>query len=341
MSRIEYRHWNPKDDTLDLVQQATSIARGFIAQGYDMTVRQLYYQLVSLNVIPNTIQSYKRLASILDDARMGGGFDWSYLVDRTRNLVGNTHWNDPAQIIRATARSYMLDRWKNQRVRVEVWVEKEALSGVIGRIAGELDVDWTACRGYMSSSEMWHAAQRFGRYLDAGQRVVVLHLGDHDPSGLDMTRDNTDRLSLFTDVDWVRAHRRDFGGQDPAEVRHEVVQDAMRDRLELDAGVEPLEIRRIALNMDQVLEYDPPPNPAKFTDSRAAGYVDEHGPSSWELDALPPNVLADLIRGHVEAERDPYVWEDTIEQETDERRILQAATDRWADVVEFLNETEE
>lgn len=340
MPRLQYRRWNPGDRNADLAEQASAIARRYAAQGYDMTLRQIFYQLVATDVIPNTMQSYNRLGEVLDAARMGGEFDWGHMVDRTRNLAGNTHWSDPAQIIRATARSYMLDRWADQPYRVEVWVEKEALAGVIGRVASELDLDYFACRGYVSQSEMWRAARRLREYIENGQRVLVLHLGDHDPSGIDMSRDIQDRLSLFTDVDWVRNFSQDFPGDDPLEVPHARVQDSMRERLDLDDEEDlPLEIRRIALNMDQIRQYQPPPNPAKFTDSRAGAYVKKYGDQSWELDALQPDVLAQLIRDAVNGVRDARRWANVVDREAEEREILETTTRRWADVVRYLNDT--
>ncbi len=337
MPRLEYRRWDPKPHNERLAEQATAVARRYAADGYDMTVRQLYYQLVAADVIPNTLQSYKHLAGVIDDARMSGMMDWYHIVDRTRNLAGNQHWNSPDEIIRAAARGYAIDHWTDQAVRVEVWVEKEALAGVVDRVARELDVDYFACRGYTSSSEMWRAARRLLGYIENGQRVLILHLGDHDPSGIDMSRDIVDRLHLFTDVDWARDHRNRFDGQDPLDVQHENIVDDMREELGLSHEL-PLEVRRIALNRDQVDRYQPPPNPAKVTDSRAGKYIELHGTSSWELDALEPTVLAGLIRDEVYAVRDVDLLEARLAIQQQEQDILERTTGRWADVVEFLTQ---
>src|SRR6266498_638779 len=102
----------------------------------------------------------------------------------------------------------------------------------------------------------------------------------------------------------------------------------MRDAV---GDVQPVEVRRIALNYDQVLAYHPPPNPAKLTDSRANGYIDEHGHDSWELDALRPDVLADLIRQHVAGIRDEDAYDAIAAQETRHRDLLTLASERWAD----------
>lgn len=97
-------------------------------------------------------------------------------------------------------------------------------------------------------------------------------------------------------------------------------------------------LTRIALNRDQIDEYDPPPNPAKVSDPRAAGYIGEHGDTSWELDALDPTTLASLIRDTVEGERDGDLWQEAVEREESERKALTAAADNWQDVTEFMRD---
>lgn len=340
MPRIEYERWNPGAEALALANQATSVAARYAAQGYRMTVRQLYYQLVAAGLIPNSLPSYRILARVIDRARMSGLMDWNYIEDRTRNLRGNTHWSSPDEIIQASAAGYMLDHWAGQDVHVEVWVEKEALAGVVARVAGELDVDYFSCRGYTSTSEAWGAGRRLFDRIRNNQRVVILHLGDHDPSGIDMTRDLRDRLHLFTDVDWARRYPETVNWADPLEVKHDAVVDAMRASLGLDDEL-PLEIRRVALNYDQVEAYQPPPNPAKVSDPRAEEYIRRHGRSSWELDALPPNVLAQLIRDNVEPLRNNDALANVLTQEQEERFVLERAAARWTDVVDFLRDSED
>jgi hypothetical protein len=302
--KIRYEDWVPGADAAGVITQAEEICRTYASQGYDLTLRQLYYQFVARALIPNTQQSYKRLGSIVNKARMAGLLDWSYIVDRTRNLVGNSHWQSPSQIMAGAAGSYAIDKWSDQPTRVEVWVEKDALSGVVGRVAEQEDVSWFACRGYVSQSELWAAGRRLARYMQ-NQNVVVLHLGDHDPSGIDMSRDIADRLHTFI------GHR----------------------------AQSQLEVRRIALNRDQVDRYDPPPNPAKLTDSRIGGYLSEHGDQSWELDALEPAVLAALITDHIGQTRDADLYATALDVEEEHRRLLQAASDRWDEVAELVGES--
>lgn len=297
------------DEHQEVIDVARGICESYAADGYDLTLRQLYYQFVSRALIPNTLQSYKRLGGILNDARLAGEIDWDHVTDRTRSLESLAHWGSASEIVDAVARQFRTERWSTQPNRVEVWIEKEALAGVAAVACEPLDVDYFSCRGYTSQSELWAAGQRIGRYLDAGQDVTILHLGDHDPSGLDMTRDIRDRLAIFLDGDGHDTHR--------------------------------LDVNRIALNYDQVEQYDPPPNPAKFTDSRARGYVARYGESSWELDALDPATLVALIQSNVEALRDEPLWEQATAEQEEHRENLTAASDRWDDVVDYLTPEEE
>lgn len=304
MPSICYTDKNFSHKSLEVIRQANEICRSYGAQGFDLTLRQLYYQFVSRGLIPNKDTEYKRLGSIINDARLAGLMDWSYITDRTRNLRTLSHWTKPSEIIRSAAVSYHRDMWARQSTHVEVWIEKDALIGVIGGVCDELDLPHFSCRGYTSQSEVWVAARRMERYLRDGQKVVVIHLGDHDPSGIDMSRDIEGRLSLFLEGD----------GYDADE----------------------LTVLRIALNYDQVLQYNPPPNPAKLTDSRATGYISKHGDESWELDALEPTVITSLVRDTATTYINWRIWEEDKDAIESERKVLTAISDRYSDVAAFV-----
>jgi hypothetical protein len=349
MPRIRYEDWTPNPPALDAIRKAAAICGRYARDGYDLTLRQLYYQFVARDLFPderrwswtgskwvrnvngtkNAEPNYKWLGEIINRARLSGLLDWNYIVDRTRALAGTSHWDTPGSIIDAAAASFRLDKWRTQRRRVEVWVEKEALAGVVGRVAAELDVDYFSCRGYVSQSEQWRAARRLFRYLAAGQAVTVLHLGDHDPSGIDMTRDIAARLRTFITQDWLDEHMTGVGTASVGEILKQI-----GDRVD---DPDPLVIERIALNMDQIEQYAPPPNPTKMTDSRAGGYLDQYGTESWELDALDPDVLADLIRDHVAAVRDDDAYGRIERDESRHRDLLARVGRRWDDIVANLD----
>lgn len=299
MAKIAYESRNFRSSTLEIIARAVQICENYAARGYDLTLRQLYYQFVSRAWIPNTEESYKRLGSIVNDGRLAGLIDWDHLTDRTRNLSSLAVWQDPEDILSAVASQYREDKWKDQPEYVEVWVEKEALAGVVARPANRWQVPWFSCRGYVSQSEMHAAAMRLKRRERAGKHVTVIHLGDHDPSGIDMTRDIRDRLRLFG-----------FRG----------------------------DVQRIALTMEQVEQYDPPPNPAKTTDARFEGYLSEYGDESWELDALDPDVLDTLIDETIQSHLDAGIWEESLAGETSRRDTLASLPVRWDEITEFLEE---
>jgi hypothetical protein len=276
-----------------LIEHANAIIGEYMADGYVLTLRQLYYQFVARGLLPNRQKEYKRLGSVINDARLAGLIDWNAIEDRVRSLETIPHWDSPADILDSCANSFHFDRWRTQRTRVEVWVEKDALAGVVERACEARHVPYFACRGYTSQSAQWRASKRFARYLDEGQEVVVLHLGDHDPSGWDMTRDNGDRLDLFLES---------LGGS--------------------------IEFRRIALNTDQVKKYNPPPNPVKLTDSRSPDYKKRFGDQSWELDALDPKVIAALIHKNVEALVDEDAYDEMVAKEDKVRSRLSKLADQ-------------
>lgn len=293
MPKIQYesKTFSQKSDAR--IQIANNIIDEYQAAGFDLTLRQLYYQFVSRGLLENTERSYKNLGALIGDARMAGLIDWDAIGDRTRFIRELPHWDSPREIVQACGQQYRRELWRTQPTRVEVWIEKDALVGVFEPTCQELHVPLFSCRGYTSLSEMWSASQRLIGYAeDHDQDIHVLHFGDHDPSGIDMTRDIEDRLRTFTE--------NDLGGR-------------------------VLTIERVALTMRQVQEYDPPPNPAKVTDSRFEAYEREHGSESWELDALEPRVLADLVREHVEQHRDADLWEEAEEQQEKERKVIKAA----------------
>lgn len=311
MSKIQYKNLRFKTSTADMITLAEEILAEYQADGYDLTVRQLYYQFVARGIFPedrrwtwtgskwvrdpngtkNADPNYKWLGGIINKARLAGLLDWSSICDRTRSHRKNSHWRSPDEIIRACAEQYRINTRELQPVYLEVWVEKDALIGVLEGVCTNLDVGFFSCRGYVSQSAMWRAAQRIR--CATRERAVVLHLGDHDPSGIDMTRDIADRLELFGAT---------------------------------------CEVERIALTMAQIKEYGPPSDPAKVTDSRYAGYIKEHGSESWELDALEPRVITDLIRERVQAHTDVAAREIALARQDQHRGRLVALADNWEEV---------
>lgn len=319
MPRIQYRQKKFSDEQLEMIRHVNKIIDRYDADGYELTLRQIYYQFVAKDLFPETRKyvmsggkwihsaegsinaepNYKWLGDIVSDGRIAGLIDWNAIVDRTRYVRTHNFWESPQQIIDTCARGFRLDPWEDQEHYIECWIEKDALVGIIERPCNKHFIPYFSCRGYTSLSEMWQAAQRLSDKVDRGHTVTILHLGDHDPSGMDMTRDINDRI-------------REFGH---------------------DAEVE---VVRLALNMDQVRQYNPPPNPAKLTDSRCAEYVLEHGDESWELDALDVSVIEKLIEDEIEWRIDDDKLAEVKKKQERMKDDLKAISRNYDAVVKWL-----
>lgn len=284
--KTEFKEWNPSGSSLSLIYDVNIILEEYRKQGYVLTLRQLYYQLVSRDIVPNNVRSYKNIGNLVNNGRLSGLIDWEMIEDRGRVLSKNSHWSSPSEIIRAAAKSYYLNHWENQETYIEVWVEKDAVSNIIKPICSQYDVPFMANKGYSSQSAMHKAGERYANSLLKGfSNFVLIYLGDHDPSGIDMTRDIEERLIMFSDMNQI-------------------------------------EIERIALNIDQVQKYKPPENPAKLTDTRSGNYIKAFGKSSWELDALSPSVLENLVSSTIQKYIDWDSWEELAERQEEEKKEL-------------------
>lgn len=238
-----------------MLERINTILEEYRNDGYVLTLRQLYYQLVSKDIIPNNDREYAKLSNILKKGRMAGIVDWSAIEDRVR-VPKLPYWvRDVQHAIQDTIEQYRVNRMLGQQRNIEIWVEKDALSNVLFRVTSKYHIRLMVNRGYSSISAMYDAHRR----LRSGD--VILYFGDHDPSGKDMIRD-------------IRERMKEFGRE--------------------------VDVRPVALTMEQIRRFNPPPNPAKITDPRAKWYIREYGRTSWELDALPPRELIRLAEEAVE-----------------------------------------
>jgi len=279
------------------LQQINTIIEEYLRDGYVLTLRQLYYQLVSRDIIPNKQAEYDKLSTVLKEGRMSGIVDWSAIEDRMRKPHIPYYVAGKSEAIADTINQYRLDRQTGQDVYIEVWVEKDALSGVLSRVTDEYHIRLMVNRGYSSVSSMYDAHKRFMNAIQRGQNCQVLYLGDHDPSGLDMIRDINDRSLEFLNYYGVSEDR--------------------------------FNVSPIALTMQQIKTYDPPPNPAKVTDPRAKDYIAEHGRVSWEVDALNPKTLNLLVKSNIESLIDMTKFQEIVEREKKDKEILRAMQDQF------------
>lgn len=261
------------------VRRADALLEEYAAMGLTFTVRQLYYAFVSENIIENTFREYKNFCELIKDARLAGYLDWDLIEDRTRELESYLMHSSPRAAMDYAIAKYIEDAWEEQDNYVEVWIEKSALIGVLYQPCWKYRLPFMACRGYTSVSEIYVAAQRLQAQMEKGKTAIILHMGDMDPSGDDMTRDNFERLDLLSE----------------------------------NCGIE---VRRIALNPDQIKKYNPPSQWAKKSDKRHAGYVAKYGTDkSWELDSLKPDVLMEIVSDAVKPLIDWRTWEEHMHRE--------------------------
>jgi len=256
---LKYRDIHLSKANLIRLDEVNQIIKSYQEQGYILTLRQLYYQLVSRDIIPNNVKEYGKLSTLLKEGRMAGIVDWDAIEDRLRRPDKPAAWNNPEEIIDACIKQYRCDRMNGQENYIEVWVEKDALSGVLKRVTEKYGIPIVVNRGYSSATAMHDAHLRFREAgVGSDQDCIVIYVGDFDPSGQDMIRDITERIAEFN-------------------------------------GAYNFDIHPIALTWNQIKQYNPPPNPAKITDPRAKEYIAKHGPTSWEVDALPPEVLNGIL----------------------------------------------
>lgn len=268
--------------------------------GMRLTLRQIYYRLVAGQVIENTLSQYKSLSEILVKARLEGDIGMADIEDRTRAMnFGHGEDMSPSAYFRgywrtmeSLARFYTMPRWSFQPKYVQVWVEKEALSRLFSEITLPEGVDLAVCRGYPSLTFLSEAADSLADHPQSEDwdNVHVLYFGDFDPSGKDIERYVAERLG--------------------------------------DLGAFP-QVRRVALTVEQIEEYNLPPAPAKTTDSRYNRFVAEEG-VAWqvELDAIEPSTLQGMIRDAIRLH-----WNgDASERRT---RVLQ---ERRAQIQEWLDD---
>lgn len=276
---VKFKGWRG-----DILQEILPIIEHYGEMDLNMTLRQLYYQLVTYELINNNMNMYKRIGVLVNDARYSGIIDWEAIEDRGRISNRHAQWKDIKDLMTSAKRSFRKDRWRGQDCRVELLSEKDAISNILEPIANKYHIYFTANKGYSSSSSLYRLAKRIDVNWDVHRcKTMILYLGDHDPSGLDMDRDIQERVSEFVNV-----------------------------------GPETCYFKRIAITKDQIEKYNPPPNPAKMTDTRAINYIKEHGRVSWEVDAIKPEIMQEIVENYILECLDKEMMDDVIQEEKDE-----------------------
>jgi hypothetical protein len=299
MAKEHFKKWAPREHSIERLAYVRGINAEYKEQGFTLSLRQIFYQFVARGLLDNSLAGYQAIKELLIRARESGEIDWNDIEDRGRAVVTHPSWENPAAIIDAVASQYAEDLWDGQSCRVEVLIEKSALVGVIDGVCREFQVPYLSMRGNNSITMLYEAAKRYQDLIDSGIKPMVLMLADHDPTGYFI----------------------------PSVVQQKLSQYARQ----------PIEVRRIGLNLDQINRYNPPPNRLKEKDPRHAAYVRETGlQDGWELDALEPSVLSQLIRDEVTSLLDVEAWEAAKDRWQDNKSILEQAANRWIEIAEML-----
>lgn len=262
-----------------ILDKILGIVDEYQARGIMLTLRQLYYQLVARAYIENKAQEYQKVSRIVTKARYNGLIDWDIIEDRSRISLIPYHYKNIPDFLMSMADSYRLDRWEGQEYYLELITEKDALSSVLSPIVYEkYHITFNVVRGYSSVTKLYEMSRRILKAVEIGKKPVILYIGDHDPSGLDMLRDIEERLR------------------------------------ELTYGLKT-EIVHVALTTEQIAQYNPPPNFAKLTDRRAENYIRLFGRESWEVDALRPDILVNILETAIQSYLDVDLMNRIIEKE--------------------------
>lgn len=270
-----------------------------------MTLRQLFYSLVSVGRLAKTEAAYNKLKRILKDLREDGTIPWDWLVDHTRAVFAPRTWDGIEGLLADSARLYRRDLMRAQPVAIQLWAESDSIGSVIAPVADRYTIPTFIGRGYGARGYLWNAARDAVAAVQAGKEVHVLHVGDHDPSGLDIFRDVEDTLRRYAlAVDW----------QVPVvEVPH-ILDDGMCPKF----ATPWLHISRLALTADQVATYDLPARPPKATDVRTRSFT---GVGAVEVEALPVAVLLSIVEEAIEDLIDQHALHVAAAAEASERDI--------------------
>jgi hypothetical protein len=268
-------------DLIDAMYEAAEAAQ-------PITGRGIGYKLFVAGLIPSmSTTDMQKVYRLLRLAREEGTIPWEWIVDETRSLERVSTWDNPAQYARAVARSYRRDFWNQQPARVQVWSEKGTVRGLLAPVLDEYAVGFMPVGGFSSATKVHDLAQD-----DDGRSLIVLYVGDIDPSGMFMSEEDLPK------------------------------------RLEKYEGTH-VELRRIALMREHTAGLTSFPATDKKKDPRYKWFVRNYGKRCWELDALDPNVLRDLVRDAIEAEIEPEAWERCDRVNKAEQDSLRHVLDKW------------
>jgi hypothetical protein len=272
--------------SLDMISAMYRIAEA----AQPITGRGVGYKLFTAGLIPSmSVNDMQKVYRLLRIAREQGDIPWSWIVDETRELEKASTWKDPAAYARTVARSYRRDFWDQQPVRVEVWSEKGTIRGVLKPVLDHYAVGFRVMHGFTSATAVYDVAEHRDR---RGRNLIVLYIGDFDPSGLFMSEsDLPQRLA-------------EYGG-------------------------DHVELIRIALLQPQTAGLPSFPASDKRKDPRYSWFVERHGTSCWEIDAMDPRDLRECTEQAINELIEPVAWARCETVNAAELESLQTILSGW------------
>jgi hypothetical protein len=270
--------------SLDLIERMYAIAKA----AQPITGRGVGYKLFTAKLIPSMSRSdMQRVYRLLLEARKRAIILWPWIVDETRTLERVSTWANPAEYARCVAQSYRRDFWDQQPVRIEVWSEKGTVRGVLQPVLDHYAVGFRVMHGFSGATTLHDVSQD-----DDGRPLIILYVGDFDPSGMFMSQEDLpNRLS-------------EYGG-------------------------DHITLKRIALTREHVRGLPSFPASDKEKDPRYEWFVQNYGKRCWELDAMDPNHLRDCVEREIVRLIEPVAWERCEKINKAEQDSLRDGIDKW------------
>ena len=269
-------------------------------QSGQLTDRQIHYRLVAKGFYANTKSCYNHLTKVLKDERIRGSVPWDRIVDSSKPMFlkaeqerddgtasikfneAKDSYDNAEQDFRDT--DFYSKYWWGQPEYVEVWCEKDALARILKEVTDKWMVSLIVCKGYQSiTNEKNRANYYFGTEKHEKRKVTIIYFGDFDPRGENIPQ----------------VIKRDFS------------------RLGYTASLD-----KVALTQQQITQYNLLAAPCKKSDTMATGWISEHGDNVYELDALEPNVLRQIVEDSITAHFSQQKLQERIIYVQEEQRKL-------------------
>jgi hypothetical protein len=270
--------------SLDLIEAMYTVAEAT----QPITGRGIGYKLFTAGLIPSmATNDMQRVYRLLKEARERGKIPWAWIVDETRTIERVSTWDDPADYARCVAESYRRDFWNQQPHRIQVWSEKGTVRGVLAPVLDEFAVGFLPVHGFSSATAAHDLAED-----DDGRDLIVLYVGDFDPSGMFMSEED------------LPARFAKYGG-------------------------DHIKIRRIALTREHLRRLPSFSASDKAKDPRYRWFRVNYGNRCWELDAMDPNDLRACVERELVRLIEPTAWERCEVVNKAEQESLKTILEKW------------